>query len=199
MSDPILDAWLHVIARDGWSFARLDRVAIAAGTSAGDVAEALPDRWAALTAFGDRIDRTALAEAGDDPDADVRDRLFALLMARFDAAEPHKAAMRELQRAARGDPGLIAFGLARLPRSIRRIAEAAGIDTAGLLGPARVQVLTLLVLDVGRKWLADEDRDLAATMKALDTRLRQAERLARMVPDAVSAAAPPPAGDRLAE
>lgn len=178
MNDTLLDAWLDAIAHDGWSGARLDSVARAAGVSAGEVAAVLPDRWSALDAFSARLDRTALADAGDDPDASVRDRLFTLLMARFDAAERHKPAVLALTEAVPLDPGLTAWLLARGPRAVGRLAEAAGVDTAGWLGPLRVQALSLLAADVARTWLRDGSTDLAATMKALDERLGQAERLA---------------------
>ena len=175
----ILEGWLIVIARDGWRGGRIDAVAVAAGASAAEVAVVLPDRWTALRAYGRQLDLAALTEAGSDRDASIRDRLFALLMARFDAAEEHKAAARELADAARRDPGLAAFFLTTLPVSVARIAAAAGVDTGGWLGPLRVQLLTVLVAQVSRTWLDDEDTDLAATMKSLDAALARAERWAQ--------------------
>jgi hypothetical protein len=195
MTDPILTAWLTVIGRDGWAAARIDAVAAAAGRSAGDVAAVLPDRWSALAAFGRDLDTAALAEAGADRDASVRDRLFALIMARFDAAQDQRAAVTAIAAAVRRDPGLAAFMLLRVPPSVARLAEAAGVATGGLTGPLRVQALTALYLDVARAWLADDSADLAATMKALDTRLAQAETWARRLPYRVAPAAvptPPP-------
>lgn len=189
MTDPVLAAWLTVIGRDGWAAARLDAVAAAAGTSTGVVAEALPDRWAALAAFGRHLDAAALAEAGVDRDASVRDRLFGLVMARFDATQDFRAAVAAVAAAARRDPGLAAFMAASVPRSVARLAEAAGVATGGITGPLRVQALTLVYLAVARAWLADDSADLAATMKELDTRLAQAETWARRLPYRV-----PPAG-----
>lgn len=178
----ILDAWMTVIARDGWSAARIDAVAIAAGVSTGAVAAVAADRWQALRGYGRYLDHAALTEAGADSGASVRDRLFTLLMERFDAAQPQRAAAIELAGAARRDPGLAAFMLLSLPVSIARIADAAGVATAGLLGPLRVQALTLSYLAAARVWVADDSADLAATMKELDTRLAQAETWARRMP-----------------
>lgn len=182
MADPILDAWMTTIARDGWAAARIDAVAEAAGVTTGAVAAVLPDHWAALAAFGRSLDVAALAEAGHDREASVRDRLFALFMARFDAAQEQRAAAQVLAVAAPRDPGLAAFMLASLPPSVARLAAAAGVATGGLAGPLRVQALTVLYLAVARAWLADDSDDLAATMKELDSRLAQAETWARRLP-----------------
>jgi hypothetical protein len=180
--DQILDGWMIGFARDGWTGARIDGVAELSGATAAEVAAAYPDHWTALRGYQARLDTAALAEAGSDRDASVRDRLFALLMARFDAGEDHKAAAHILVEAAPRDPGLAAFMLATLPVSVARLAEAAGVATGGWLGPLRVHALAALVLHVSRTWLDDSDPDLAATMKALDTALERAERYAAYSP-----------------
>ncbi len=193
----ILDAWLTVIARDGWAKARIGAVALVAGVDAGTVADAIPDRWAALRHQSRHLDRAALSAAASDPDAGVRDRLFTLLMERFDAAQVHRGAALELHSAARRDPGLSVFSASVLPFSIARIADAAGVDVTGPLGPLRVNILTVLYLRVARVWLKDDTADLAATMKALDTALAQAERWARQIPhrSVVTATAVPQSAD----
>lgn len=182
ISDAILDAYLTVIARDGWAATRIDKVAALAGTTTADVAAAFIDRWAALRAYGLRLDRAALAEAASDSGASVRDRLFTMLMERFDSAQPHRGAAVMLAAAARRDPGLAAFMLTALPVSVGRIADAAGITTGGLAGAFRVQALTALYLAVARVWLKDDSADLGPTMKELDSRLAQAEQWARRMP-----------------
>lgn len=193
MTDPILDAWLTVIAADGWAGARIDAVAENCGITTAAVAAALPDRWAALTAFGRTLDVSALAEAGVDREASVRDRLFSILMARFDAALEHRDAARALAAAAPRDPGLAAFMAVGVVQSVARLAAAAGVATGGFAGPLRVQALTVLYLAVARAWLADDSPDLAATMKELDTRLGQAETWARRLPHRLPPLAEPDA------
>ena len=182
MTTTILDAWLTVIGREGWAEARIDAVADVAATSTAAVAEALPDRWAALTAYVRALDVAALAEAGVDRDGSVRDRLFGMIMARFDAAHAAHAAALAIAAAARRDPALAAaMGLDAL-RAVGRIADAAGLPTAGATGALRVHALTLVYLAVARVWLKDTSPDLAATMKALDERLGQVETWARRLP-----------------
>ncbi len=180
--DQVLDGWMAAIAAHGWREATPQEVTVLAEVSTDDVMTLLPDRWSALAAFGRRLDRAALAEAASDRDASVRDRLFALLMARFDAADDHKAAVRIIGDAARRDPRLAAYLLASLSLSTARIARAAGVETGGWLGPLRVEALAVLIAQVSRTWLDDADPDLAATMKTLDTALERAERWAAKLP-----------------
>ncbi len=190
--DQALNGWMSVIARDGWRDVHADTAAAIAAIDPDGTAAVLPDKWSALAAFGRRLDRAALAEAASDRDASVRDRLFALLMARFDAADDHKAAVRMIGDAARRDPVLAAYLVASLSLSVKRIASAAGVDTTGLAGFVRVETLAGLVLRVSRTWLDDTDPDLAATMKALDTALERAERWATWRPGFSASPAPPP-------
>ena len=196
-ADHVLDGWLLAFARDGWAGARLDAVADLAGVTGAVAAAICPDRWSALDGLQRRLDIATLADAGADRGASVRDRLFALLMARFDAGEAHKDALRVLAAAARRDPGLAAYGLTRLAQSAARIADAAGVETTGFVGPLRVQALALLCAHVARTWLDDGDPDLAATMKALDGALERAERWAGRFTG--SPATPAPADDPAAE
>lgn len=195
--DSILDGWATVIVRDGWARARIDAVARETGLPIGGVADAVPDRWEALTGWQTRFDRAALVESASDADDSIRNRLFAVIMARFDAAQEQREMAGVLAAAARRDPGLAAFFATRVPWSVRRVAEAAGVDSGGLLGPLRIAVLTALVVRVARTWLDDPTGDLAPTMKALDSALAQAEQLARMMPGRAKAplAAPQSAGD----
>lgn len=182
MEEQVLDGWLAAIVRDGWRDARVEAAAALASVPTDEAAALLPDRWSALAAFGRRLDRAALAEAGSDRDASVRDRLFALLMARFDGADDHKAAVRCIGEAARRDPLLSAYLWGSLSLSTARVAKAAGVETGGWLGPVRVEALAAMVLQVSRTWLDDADPDLGTTMKALDTALERAERWANWRP-----------------
>ncbi len=175
--DAIIDGMMAVIARDGWRATTLDAIAQEAKISATDIALQTGGRFDILSAFGKRADRIALKEADEEGGSQaVRDRLFALLMARLDALAPHKAAVRQLARASRSDPGLAAFFVTQLPRSLRLIAEVAGVDTSGLIGAARVKALCALYLGVARRWLDDDSEDQGKTMAALDKALARANR-----------------------
>jgi hypothetical protein len=199
--DSILDGWAAVIVRNGWAGARVDAVARETGLPIGAVVDDVADRWDALRGLQARFDRAALVESASDPDDSIRNRLFAVIMARFDAAQAQRALVEVIAAAVQRDPGLAAFVATRVPVSVRRLAEAAGVDAGGLLGPLRIAVLAALQARVARIWLADATADLAPTMKALDSALAQAEQLAKLVPGRakVPLEAPQSAGDHRAE
>jgi hypothetical protein len=183
MNDPALDAFLSRIAEQGWRGTDVPRA---------DFLE-VGDRWDALSAVGRRFDAAALAVT-DEPDARVRDRLFERLMARFDAMRPWRDAIRRLAADVRRDPGLAAFFALKSPQSIARIAEASGVDVGGLTGAVRVRVLDVQYLRAVRTWLDDDSEDMAATMKALDGLLAEAEGWATRLSRG-RAEGPPPADD----
>jgi len=70
------------------------------------------------------------AEADERP----RDRLFDLLMRRFEALHPHRRALDVLGRELPTDPAAALADRARLLRSIAWMLEAAGISTDGSAG-----------------------------------------------------------------
>jgi ubiquinone biosynthesis protein COQ9 len=175
--DVVIDAMMDVVARDGWLAATLAAVAAEAGQPIADVAALFGNRFNILAAFGRRADLAALKEAEDEGGSQaVRDRLFAILMARFDALAPFKSAVQRLAKASRTDPGLAAFFLRQLPCSLALVAEAAGVSSTGWFGMARVKALSVLYIGVTRTWLADDSPDLSKTMAALDQALARADR-----------------------
>ena len=108
-------------------------------------------------------------------DAAPRDRLFEVLMHRFDLLAPYKAGLRGLAHEARRGRVDVLPLACRLPRSLRWMLEGAGIATGGFRGAARVKVLGLAYLATLRVWLEDDSPDLARTMASLDRALRRAE------------------------
>jgi len=175
--DRIIDAALALIATQGWRHISLAVVASEAAVPVLQVYRLFPSRTAILCGFMRRVDETVLAEpvdgeAGEKP----RDRVFDLLMRRFDALQPHRAVLEGLQRDLPRDPvTALALGAAALC-SMRLMLEAAGIATHGIGGVIAVKLTAAAYLATGRTWLRDESPDLAPTMAQLDRRLRGIER-----------------------
>ncbi len=146
-----------------------------------------PGPGAVLLRFGLMADSAALAEPANEPVA--RDRLFDLLMRRFDVLQQHRAGMLALLAYLPRDPVLsLALAGATL-RSMAWMLETAGISAAGLRGTLRAQGLVAVWLYTLRAWRDDESADLASTMAALDKALDQAERYSSMLRGGSPAAA----------
>jgi AcrR family transcriptional regulator len=161
-----------------------------AGTSFDEiVAEAGVDPMVARRLFGDKTgvltgairvaDAAVLAEdAGFTDEESVRDRLFDLLMRRFDALAPHRAGLRAASRDLARDPPVAMRVLLSEGRAFAWYLEAAGTSTDGPIGALRVKGLGLVWARVLRIWHEDDSDDFAKTMAALDKDLGRAEQVA---------------------
>lgn len=178
-SDPdrIIDAAFARIATEGWRPLSLAAIAAAAGLPILRLYRSFHSKPAILCAFLRRIDEAVLAEPpAAEPGERPRDRLFDLLMRRFDALRPYKPALEVLRRELPSDPAAMLAAGASLLRSMRWMHEAAGLATGGVRGAVAVRLSAAAYLAAARVWYRDDSPDLGQTMAALDARLRRIER-----------------------
>jgi AcrR family transcriptional regulator len=175
--DRIIDAALALIAERGWRGVSLAAVAGEAGLPILEVYRLFPSRTAILCGALRRVDAAVLATPLDMAiDEKPRDRVFDLLMRRFDALQPHRAALETLRRDLPSDPcTALAMG-GSLLGSVRLMLEAAGIATHGFAGTVAVKLTAAAYLAAAQTWSRDQSPDLAPTMATLDRRLRGIER-----------------------
>ena len=175
--DRIIDAALARIAQDGWRRLSLAAIAGEAGLPILRVYRNFRSKQAILYGFLRRIDETVLAEPPPaEDDERPRDRLFDLLMRRFDALRPYKPALGVLRRELPGDPAAALCAAVSLLRSIRWMLEAADIATGGVRGAVAVRLTGAAYMGAMWVWQHDDAPDLGQTMAALDGRLRRIER-----------------------
>lgn len=179
--DRIVDAAARLIAAEGWRRLSLGAIAAEAGLPIVNLYREFGSRSAILCGLFRRIDEAVLAappdaEASEELGERPRDRVFDLLMRRFDALQPYRGALEVLGRELPTDPCTALTAGARLLRSMAWMLEAAGISTQGLGGAVAVKLTAAAYLATLRVWLRDETPDLGPTMAALDRRLRGIER-----------------------
>jgi AcrR family transcriptional regulator len=174
--DRIIDAAFALLPTEGWRRLSLAAIAAAAELPILQVYRIFGSKQAVLCGFLRRIDEAVLAEPpAPEPDERPRDRLFDLLMRRFDALQPYKPGLDVLRRELRGDPVAAVCAATALLNSMRWMVEAAEISTAGVRGAVAVKLATAAHLSAARVWHQDDSPDLARTMAALDARLRRIE------------------------
>ncbi|MEM7442101.1 MAG: hypothetical protein AAF414_02100 [Pseudomonadota bacterium] len=176
--DHVIKTALTLAGEEGWSAVSLASVATAAKLPVAEVHRVIPDRQAILTGIGRLVDDAVLAEGSADPDDGPRDRLFDVMMRRFDLLQDHRAGILAVMEGLRREPLSALCQGPALERSMKLMLDLAGMSAKGLIGMAKVRVLALIYLDIVRVWRGDDTEDMAKTMKALDKRLEQAEQLA---------------------
>ncbi len=180
-ADRLIDAALSLLSEKAWQHVTLGEVAAVAGLTVSEAAAVFPNKGAIAAAFFRRID-AVVAASRPASGGSARDRLFDVLMRRFDALAPHKAAVRAI---ASGMMTVPLFGLRALPRymaSMAHMLAVAGIDTTGTDGVLRVKGLALVYVTTLRVWFTDDTADLGQTMATLNKGLGWAERGANLCP-----------------
>lgn len=169
----IVASALRLAAERPWHEVSLAEIAAGAAVSLPVLRTELDSKSAIIAAFTRMIDDQLLAQPRAKVDgASPRDRLFDVIMARFDALQPYRSALRSmLARPSPVEPDQMkAFVVSQ-----RWMLTAAGIDAEGLKGGVKTLGLASLYMAVFHTWLDDDDPGLARTMAALDRRLRRSE------------------------
>lgn len=174
--DRILDATLALVEREGWRRASLGAIAQEAAVPLSELYSEFRSRAAILSGLMSRTDAAVLSgTTAAMPDESRRDRLFEVLMRRFDALKPHRPALKAIARGLGRDAPTALCSAPAFLRSMVWMLEAAGISSAGIRGRFRVRALAVLYLRVLQVFIDDETEDISKTMAELDRRLTQAE------------------------
>ena len=179
--DKALDAFLGLVAQRGYGNVSLSDVGEAAGLGRAELYRLYSDKLALVAGFMARVDGEVLAGTPEvvDPEETVRDRLFDMLMRRFDALKPHRPALNAIRRAGLRDPLMTLVLGPSLMRSMAAMLEAAGVPARGVPGAVRQNALAAIYAAVSRVFDKDDSADLSKTMAALDSRLKTAEKWAQ--------------------
>ena len=172
-TDRLIAAALSLAAEQGWRRIGMAEIAEAAGLSLAETYEVARSKHAILWALRRKIDEAMLAGgvvSGDSP----RDRLFDVLMRRFEALRPYRTGLRAILRDSVGNPALLGC-LPGLLRSMGWTLAAAGLPAAGCRGRIARRVVGAIYVSMLPAFFRDDSRDLGTTMVALDKRLRQVE------------------------
>jgi ubiquinone biosynthesis protein COQ9 len=170
--DRIIAATLRLAETKNWRDITLSDVAEEANIPLSELADDFSSKSAILLAFMRAVDTAVLKGASKGEDGqDPRDRVFEVLMNRFDLLQPYKIALKRIMWSRPMEPKF-----ARKFLSTQHwMLEAAGISSEGPLGLLKVGGLAGVYARVFWIWLSDDDPGLSRTMAALDKRLRRGE------------------------
>ena len=174
----IVKAALELSAQQGWRNIRMMDIAEAAGLPLKEVYGLAPSKMHVVSAFLREIDSQMIA--GDDPAISgepARDRLFDVIMRRFDLLSPYKDGVAAILKDVRARPLVWACAWPMLARSLAWILETARIGSSGVSGVLRIKGLGLIMLGAVKVWLSDDSEDMAKTMTYVDRQLARADSL----------------------
>ena len=175
----VIGAVFEQAALRGWQDVSLVEAAQDAGLDLPRMRRRFPNRAAVLMRFGADLDGAALTGV---PSGTPRERLFDILMNRFEALQPHRDGVRALLSAMRTDPATATLLYASTLRSMKWLLEGANVPATGISGTLRIHGLMALWLYGLRAWEQDDSPDLSGTMAAVDRGLDRALQAERSLP-----------------
>ena len=178
----ILSAALEVASMRPWEFVSLIEIADSAGLQVNDITSIYATKSDILEAIIDDLDNeVALSFPDYDEDVPQRDRIFDVLMERFDIANPHRDAHISFFKSFGWTKNESCADIRLMKKSMNRMAECAGLDTNGLYGSMTVTGLLMAYLWVALTWMNDTSPDLGKTMAELDKTLGRIDMLKSMI------------------
>jgi AcrR family transcriptional regulator len=174
----IIKAALALAEERGWNAIGLPDIAGRAGMSMADLRKEFGAKTQILDAFRREIDLATLAQTATTTEGDgPRDRIFDVMMTRFEVMLPYRPAIRRIAEDLRSRPAELAALIRPALNTQYWMLQAAGIPAEGASNVPRILSLMATHTQVFQVWLDDDDPAMAQTMAALDRRLRRAEQI----------------------
>ena len=178
LKDRAVAAALSIAAQQGWAEVTFSAIAKKCRCSLVDLNEIFEDKTDILAAYGRQVDRAVLQKTSADLESSERDRLFDIMMERFDVLNENRAALQSILKSFCVDPKQAVMGFPHLGKSMVWMMEGAGIPCTGVPGVMRAAGLMGVYLYTLKTWVQDDSTDMAKTMAALDKALGRAEQVA---------------------
>ena len=178
MKNKAFEACLQVIEREGWKGFSFAKASQESGIPLHKFHEQFSSPSQVMVHLFRILDEKVHKDLDPFEGLTPKDRLFDILMSRFEAAQPYKPVLKSFWEdwliVPTEAPTLACQGFS----SMAWMLEAAGLSAHGLKGFIRVQGLTTLYLLTLRVWFTDDSPDLGKTMVFLDKGLLKLERAA---------------------
>jgi ubiquinone biosynthesis protein COQ9 len=175
--EKIIDAAVRLAVEAGWDTLPLDRIAARADINLGVLRQEFASKPQILAAFTRAVDDAVMAKITVEPDISTRERLFDVLMTRFEIMAPYKAGLRRIHDDLRRHPGQGLAQLFTMARSQYWMLTTAGVTADGPTSALRIPGILGIYASIFKTWLDDEEPGLSKTMAALDSHLQRGERI----------------------
>jgi len=173
IKDQIINSALILAQENPWQTVTMDKIINHSQLSKADIDEYFDCKTDILVGYGRRIDRHLHDNIhfGDDTDLTPREKLFDILMDRFDRVNEDRQAILSILHSFKKDPKQMVISLPHLGKSMARALDLSGITSTGIRGAIHVSGLVGVYLYALKIWMDDDSPDLSKTMAALDKAL----------------------------
>lgn len=171
-------AAMELAQQRDWGDISLADIAQQAGLDLADLRREFACKSDIIRAFQAEVDAEVLAKAKQaGPETSVRDRLFDIVMTRFEVMGPYKPALKRIACYMRCRPGEASLLACSSLASQYWMLAGAGAKMGGAGAAVRVTGLAAVYGKVFQVWLEDPSTSLDKTMAALDRALSNGERM----------------------
>lgn len=180
-------AALELAAERDWGEVTLADIARQASLDLADLRREFACKTDILRAFQAEVDAEVLAKAKPaGRDESVRDRVFDMLMTRFDVMSPYKPALKRIACYMRCRPGEASLLACSSLAAQYWMLAGAGAKLDGARAAVRVAGLAAIYSKAFKVWLEDSSPSLDKTMATLDRGLSNGERTLKNMEKACS-------------
>jgi len=178
----IIVATLKLMAQKDWGNCTLGDIATLAKVPQAAVQKTFQNKDEILPLLVEYFDSEVSRAIGKNLEKGTpEDRLFEVMMARFDVIQSHRTALLRFLHSVKHDPSPLRFLVPAQMKSMQKMLCIAGLgqeepqNTLAVLGLGAVYLASLYC------WQKDHSKDMTATMASLDRGLKRAEKLAKIV------------------
>ena len=177
IEDQLIEAALKRAVQHRWHSLSMADLSSDTGIDFNEIHTVFSNRAMILKGYIHRLDHRVLDHYEEGETDSTRDKIFDLMMRRFDEFHKDKLAIKEITKQARNEPDTLCITGCGLWHSMRKLLKTAGVRISGVHGRLRIQALSLVFAKIFRIWLEDETDEMSKTMAALDKELERAEKI----------------------
>ena len=167
---------MNLIIKRGWRNLTLQELAVEASVPLIEIYRVFPEKRSILITFVQHIDQEVLSQNMiDDLSDPPRDRLFEILMRRFESLQPYRESLNMIAQEWYRDLIPMIMTAPHFIRSMRWMLHLAAIDLNTPKGSFLVIAVSALYVRTLRVWLTDQSMDMSRTMAVIDHKLRRLE------------------------
>ena len=174
----IRKAAFELAQQEGWRWLTSSKVSDQTGIKEGKIKNIYPTKYELIFHLIDDMNKFAINSKNFSIDDSLHDKLFDLLMARFDFLYPYKSTIQLIVSDSSNNPQFYAKLLIKLKESMTLTLRVIGVQVSGWQGRLKIRGISLVYINSFRVWLNDESLDSGQTMATLNSGLEKANSIA---------------------